>query len=683
MNTITKNLAPQILKIGDLLSKEHSYVVPMYQRNYAWGEAEVTQLSQDIIDTMTSPNTPYYIGTLVLHRRDDSHYEVIDGQQRLTTLALLTNYLRHHSYRGTRDKNQEKNIYLLFESRPRSQRTFDALHSSNDTSTAVKSLTNKELNRDIERGYLIIKDQLPKKLDEHKKNLGDFNKFLNEQVTIAHVVVPSDTNLNHYFEIMNNRGEQLEKHEILKARMLEKLSADVKSTDCLSSVWEACSNMEGYIQQSFKTKERTVLFGDDWNYLVTCNFESISYALSESANQEITKDATPYSIKDLTTRNIDKPIERTLSYGSSNYSGVVNFPNFLLQVLRVYTRENVSLDDKNLLKEFDIHIFNEMGEAEKKIKAFTFALLRCRLLLDTYVIKRETVSNKSTWSLKQYIKDSNATGKNIYTIKPSEHPSNQSLRMLTTAMHVSFPTQSYKHWLTGAIDWLYRNTSSENTNESHVCKTKYLNYLESLAQSFVFDRYLAKPSGDISGAAVGPSSNKDGEPKLVEEFYYTTIFNSKKLGANKPTNGDDICDALLKYGHIASNFIFNYLDYLLWLESAKDGAPYANFEFTFRSSVEHHYPQNPINESDLMSNQGALHSFGNLCLISHAKNSKLTNLLPEGKKSHYTNGDYDSLKQGRMMAHQGDWSEAAILSHNKEMKELLAKTPLSLRRPTS
>ena len=50
-----------------------------------------------------------------------------------------------------------------------------------------------------------------------------------------------------------------------------------------------------------------------------------------------------------------------------------------------------------------------------------------------------------------------------------------------------------------------------------------------------------------------------------------------------------------------------------------------NFEYTFRSSVEHYYPQNPIEGKQSEIPQKWLHNFGNLCLISSSKNSKLNN----------------------------------------------------------
>ena len=56
------------LSIQDLLKGEASYLIPMYQRNYAWEEAEITQLIQDVIDSQRKGGK-YYIGTLVVDRQ--------------------------------------------------------------------------------------------------------------------------------------------------------------------------------------------------------------------------------------------------------------------------------------------------------------------------------------------------------------------------------------------------------------------------------------------------------------------------------------------------------------------------------------------------------------------------------------------------------------------------------------
>ena len=76
------------MTLSDIFSDR--YVVPLYQRNFAWRTDEIQQLLQDIWDAFQKSNTGnYYIGSLVVMKRHNGDYEVIDGQQRLTVISLI------------------------------------------------------------------------------------------------------------------------------------------------------------------------------------------------------------------------------------------------------------------------------------------------------------------------------------------------------------------------------------------------------------------------------------------------------------------------------------------------------------------------------------------------------------------------------------------------------------------
>lgn len=85
----------RILDDETLFDKEAHYVIPRYQRAYAWEDKEIVQLIDDINDSVGD----YYIGSLVVAKVKgrEERYEVVDGQQRLTTLYLLLHYLVSHN----------------------------------------------------------------------------------------------------------------------------------------------------------------------------------------------------------------------------------------------------------------------------------------------------------------------------------------------------------------------------------------------------------------------------------------------------------------------------------------------------------------------------------------------------------------------------------------------------------
>lgn len=67
------------ITIKEVLSND-SYIIPIYQRNYEWEQPQIERLIRDI--NSIGKNEQYYLGTLVTFRRDDSSYELVDGQQR-------------------------------------------------------------------------------------------------------------------------------------------------------------------------------------------------------------------------------------------------------------------------------------------------------------------------------------------------------------------------------------------------------------------------------------------------------------------------------------------------------------------------------------------------------------------------------------------------------------------------
>jgi hypothetical protein len=224
--------------------------------------------------------------------------------------------------------------------------------------------------------------------------------------------------------------------------------------------------------------------------------------------------------------------------------------------------------------------------------------------------------------------------------------------MLLAAFHVSTPTLVYKHWLNGALHYLFDALQpGQPVNASN-----YLRYLEWLAKQFVFKRFLAE--GEGQGYYQMIYDQGDGARGLIEP--------STSLLAEK-----------LRFGAIENNFVFNYLDYLLW-QQGKDRDPVIKeFEFTFRSSVEHFSPQHPMDGFKTLD-KPSLHNFGNLCLISHSKNSRLSNLQPNAKQEHFAvNIDkkkIDSLKLYSMLnlrKRENTWWVDEVAEHDEEMLAVL------------
>ena len=189
-----------------------SYVVPLYQRGFTWKDTEIEQLLQDVYESYeenkSNPAGKYFIGSLVVLKRHNGMYEVVDGQQRLTVLSLISRILRFNSQ-----------LRLSYDTRPEVERFLSDFYDKyklgnykydNESSSLVKNLENAVGY--IENTNLDAKDENSKKTilylsEKSPEELTDFVRYFRTNVILVRVILPEDTDVASYFEIMNNRGE--------------------------------------------------------------------------------------------------------------------------------------------------------------------------------------------------------------------------------------------------------------------------------------------------------------------------------------------------------------------------------------------------------------------------------------------------------------------------------------------
>ena len=622
----------RILDDETLFDKEVHYVIPRYQRAYAWEDKEIVQLIDDINDSTGD----YYIGSLVVAKvkGKEETYEVVDGQQRLTTLYLLLHYLV-----SRRRLEREVGKTLSFDCRP----------NSNYTLVHIQDLLSKEkpLADDMDRIEQSILNGL--KVIEQKFTVGDVidvEAFIErlKSVILYRIEVPEHTDLNRYFEIMNTRGEQLEQHDILKAQLMRYLS-NRREQEFFSRVWNACSDMTGYVQMHFAKAEREEIFGDKWSPdKLSGSWSRYTGCLKmgQSADEgfsitRVTRSDFKVAALDAVRESDNTPIR---------FDSIIGFPHFLLHVLRVFLRvENVSLskgsglgsllDDKRLLADYNkVIACGQMGAKPIKENEASFArkfilfLLRSRFLFDQFIIKREYAGDdqEGVWSLKELCTAGAGYKKKAYYAntrlryenewEKTYAPRNKECLMIQSALRVSYTSPKVMHWITELLVWLFNNNKTE--------RYKLTDEAERIAAEAVKDNFLAT--------------------------------GNYELGVQTP--------------HV----VFNYLDYLLWKEGKEK---YKDFVFEFRNSVEHWYPQHP--SEGTFEVWDGIDTFGNLCIISRSVNSKFSNLSPESKMKSYKKMVQKGSLKLRIM---GDiieggssekWRQSECAKHEKEMIRLLCR----------
>jgi hypothetical protein len=613
------------------------YVIPRYQRAYAWEEKEIEQLIDDICDD-NDPKRDYYIGSLIVARRkadDGVEYEVIDGQQRLTTIYLLLQCLLDEGYFSRGDVSVGE--ALSFDCRSKSNCTLAYIRGD-----AQESEGKEEL---LDQSILLAVDIIKKKLArEFGDRVEDQKKFVDrlKHVVLYRIEVPEHTDLNRYFEIMNTRGEQLEQHDILKARLMNYLD-DACEREAFARIWEACSDMTGYVQMHFSVEDRVKLFGQWWSdppsenaLRELCRGKRRSEGKSEGL--DISK------IIDLKSEVDDVVGALKKRDAEARFESIIDFPYFLLHVLRVFCRaERLSmdgaeelgslLDDKLLLKDFDkvITSCEKRGDMDVKrwfARTFIQFLLRSRFLFDKFIIKRENTEDDQDgrWSLKELRTSGAGSAKKPYYADTSLRyksewektyaPRNKECLMIQSALRVSYTSPKVMHWITELLVWLFNNNETE--------RYKLTDEAERIAAEAVMENFLD--------------------------------LGNYELGVQTP--------------HV----VFNYLDYLLW---KSDKEAYKDFVFEFRNSVEHWYPQHPSDGT--IEPWDGRDVFGNLCIISRSVNSKFSNLSPESKMKSYKKMVQKGSLKLRIM---GDiiergtsetWRLSECAKHEEEMISLLCE----------
>jgi len=636
-----------------LFDKGAHYVIPLYQRAYAWEDKEIVQLIDDINDSTGD----YYIGSLIVAKVKAKvkgkveTYEVVDGQQRLTTLYLLLHYLV--SCGGLEG---EVGKTLSFSCRPNSNYTLTHIQG---LLLDRNSLADNEdrLEQSIMNGLKVIQQKFVPKAKQGKRGkVGDaidVDTFIGrlKKVILYRIEVPEHTDLNRYFEIMNTRGEQLEQHDILKARLMDYLS-DRREQEFFARVWDACRDMTGYVQMHFAKEEREKIFGERW-----CDKPSRDwsrYVDSPKGGQVADGEATKGEDEAVSIEEITKSLSREKKgddadddKASIRFESIIGFPHFLLHVLRVLIKvEDVSfnggeglriqLDDKCLLKDFDRTIeYGQIGDTSIKedkaefARKFILFLLQARFLFDRFIIKRDSKGDnqEGSWSLQELC----ASGAG--SVKKPDYPDtklrcksewektyaprNKESLMIQSALRVSYTSPKVMHWITELLVWLFNNNETE--------RYKLTDEAERIAAEAVKENFLD--------------------------------LGNYELGVQTP--------------HV----VFNYLDYLLWKENKEK---YEDFVFEFRNSVEHWYPQHP--PKDTIEIWDRVDTFGNLCIISRSVNSKFSNLPPESKMQTFERMVQRGSLKLRIMGNiikegcsSQDWVKHACREHEEEMLELLKK----------
>lgn len=298
--------------ISQILTEQYRYEIPPYQRPYSWEEEHVQDLLEDIEDAYDNNEDEYFIGSLItIEKKPNELYEVVDGQQRLTTLNLIFARLREKITDA--DAKQEIGKRIL----PRNPLTGQ---------TETPRLTLQKRDQTFFRDYIleaklidkniIIELELPKA--NMIKNMAKIDAFFNgktqdwlklfanyilQHVFVVLVKTKSFHSAYRLFNVLNVRGLDLSNADLIKNQLFSKLGESDQSRNELEDFWVELEEIVG-------TKNLDIFLG---------NHRTIT--VSEKAQKSLAEEYEPI-IRDYKGSSIE--YIKTLINSGKNYAKIVD-----------------------------------------------------------------------------------------------------------------------------------------------------------------------------------------------------------------------------------------------------------------------------------------------------------------------------------------------------------------------
>lgn len=632
---------------------QDKYIIPLYQRNFAWEEPEIEKLLQDIYESYNTQKNQYFLGSLIVIRRKNTNiYEVIDGQQRLTALSLILKELGEY-------EETTPQLVLSYDSRPEVEDFLKRYYSSTrfDEQEGVIHASTKRMREAL---GIIRETQLDAKSDKAEKKIGseswgkkkDFQKYLYENVKLVRVEIPDDTDVAAYFEIMNNRGTQLQDHEVIKSRLMEKIkngddnNYDLVGQTLFAEIWDACSQMDSHVQSNFAPDIRKILFTNeysdfnwDWVNAKKAIYDRQESNTNEKKNEALLSDILKNKEHYLNDKKKDNsqslPKHEEEDETEIKYYSIIDFPNFLMHVFKAYYNEkyrnkykivkkqDIPLHDKYLISVYDtLESVYDTLENDINPEEFIKNLLWCRVVFDRYMVKSED-TEKMVWSLKKAYKSGNGL-KFELTFGDGDYLQEKCIKLLSM-LQVTFRSRYYKNFLQHILSYFKDKEKLADIDGNE--------YLKSL-HKYVLDHLNS----------------------LLKE-----VENWNCKGTDTP------------------HFILNLIDYLYWFKSLSDKSiELEKFDFRNLNSVEHHLARNLVDEkTDTWVNE-----LGNLYLLGKNENSHLNDRYVAQKIADYFDASGNLRKDKNIGSNRqiiykksknndNKWKKQNIQIHTKELTEML------------
>jgi len=190
-----KILMALVIEESEITNLESLFTInmklPSYQRPYSWSVKSTNTLFIDTYDALKNEVKEYRIGSIILHKEKVNKYNIVDGQQRLTTLSIFLFCLNH------------KNFNIL-----------------------NAEYNNLSYNAIVQNYRVISKRVNELTTDERKK----YKEYLLKNCTTVKIITDNEQEAFQFFDSQNSRGKELAPHDLLKSYHLREMNNEDENT---------------------------------------------------------------------------------------------------------------------------------------------------------------------------------------------------------------------------------------------------------------------------------------------------------------------------------------------------------------------------------------------------------------------------------------------------------------------
>lgn len=240
------------------------YQMPIYQRPYSWDKERVEQLWYDILEAFKNNSIDetidqnYFLGSVVVVKKP-TNFEVVDGQQRLTTLTILFCTIRDLNLELTQNNIVSNSIKDLVESKERLKLTTHLNNQATFEETIINGInfntSKKELreNRFLQTAFYfknLIEKAQDKNSDDYTDNIGGLIDYLFDKTTMIKIICYDESFAIKLFTVLNDRGLDLSAADIIKAHLLQNLPESKRGS--FIEVWKRIESIVKLTDESLQ-----------------------------------------------------------------------------------------------------------------------------------------------------------------------------------------------------------------------------------------------------------------------------------------------------------------------------------------------------------------------------------------------------------------------------------------------